>query len=167
MNRALRTLALLLLSACGLACFAQAYPSKPIELVVHTSPGSGSDLVARTVADIITRGKFLPQPLVVQNRGGGGGTVAQTYVAGKRGDPYVIMATTATVILSVPIRTGLDVGLDKFHPLGLVGIDLNTIGVRDDSAHRTLKDFIAAGRANPKSITVAIGSVGGTGHHFV
>ena len=68
--------------------FAQPYPSKPIELVVHTAPGGGSDLVARTVAEVVARDKLLPQILIVQNRSGGSGAIAQSYVAGKRGDPY-------------------------------------------------------------------------------
>lgn len=52
------------------AAFAQSYPAKPIELVVHTGPGGGSDLVARVVADVVAREKLLPQPLIVQNRAG-------------------------------------------------------------------------------------------------
>ena len=112
---------------------AQSYPSKPIELVVHTSPGGGSDLVARIVAEIIAREKLLPQVLVVQNRPGGGGAIAQNYVAGKRGDPYTVLSVAVSVLLSVPIRTGLDVGLDKFQPLGLIGFDLNCLAVREDS----------------------------------
>jgi tripartite-type tricarboxylate transporter receptor subunit TctC len=66
--------------------WAQGYPTKPVELVVHTSAGGGGDLFARTVAEIITREKLLAQPLVVNNKAGGGGTIAFSYVAGKRGD---------------------------------------------------------------------------------
>lgn len=74
---------------------AQSYPTKPIELVSPTGPGGGSDLVARTVADIVAREKLLAQPIVVQNRAGGGGAVGQAYVAGKKGDPYSIPERTA------------------------------------------------------------------------
>ena len=89
--------------------FAQSYPSKPIELVVHTAPGGGFDLVARTVAEVVARNKLLPQILIVQNRSGGSGAIAQSYVAGKRGDPYVVLSAAVSVVLSVPIRTGMDV----------------------------------------------------------
>lgn len=146
---------------------AQAYPSRPIELVVHTGPGGGADLVARVFAEIVAKEKLLSQPLVVQNRAGGGGAIAQTFVAGKRGDPYVVQSIAVSVMLSVPIRTGLDVGLDKFHPLGMVGVDLNALTVREDSPYRTVKDFVEAARANPKTINIAVGSIGATAHHFV
>ena len=122
-------LALMLFSSCA---FAQPYPSKPIELVVHTSAGGGSDLVARTFAEVVAREKLLPQILVVQNRSGGSGAIAQSYVAGKRGDPYTLLSAAVSVVLSVPARTGMDVGLDKFHPLGMIGLYLNAFTVRED-----------------------------------
>ena len=147
--------------------FAQPYPSKPIELVVHTSAGGGSDLVARTFAEVVAKEKLLPQLLVVQNRSGGSGAIAQSYVAGKRGDPYVLLSAAVTVVLSVPTRTGLDVGLDKFHPLGMIGIDLNALTVREDSPYRTVQDLVNAAKAKPKSINVAIGSTGATAHYFL
>jgi putative tricarboxylic transport membrane protein len=162
----LRLLPLALLLAVH-PCAAQSYPVKHIELVVHTGPGSGSDLVARTVAEIVAREKLLPQLLIVQNRAGGGGAIAQSYVAGKRGDPYVVLAAVASVVLSVPIRTGLDVGLDKFQPLGLIGVDLSALAVREDSPYRTMGDFVNAAKANPKAINIAVGSIGATGHYFV
>jgi putative tricarboxylic transport membrane protein len=84
-------LLLMLVTAWVHDCRAQPYPSRPIELVSPTGPGGGSDLVARTVADIVAKEKLLPQVMVVQNRAGGGGAVGQVYVEGKRGDPYAIL----------------------------------------------------------------------------
>ncbi|HEV7802990.1 MAG TPA: tripartite tricarboxylate transporter substrate binding protein [Burkholderiales bacterium] len=159
--------ALAVLSAAPLCpAVAQSFPSKPIELVVHTGPGGGSDLVARTFAEVVARDKLLPQILIVQNRSGGGGAIAQNYVAGKRGDPYTLLSAAVSVILSVPMRTGMDVGLDKFHPLGMIGIDLNALAVREDSPYRTVQDLVNAAKAKPKSINIAIGSTGATAHYF-
>jgi putative tricarboxylic transport membrane protein len=159
--------ALAVLSAAPLCpAVAQSFPSKPIELVVHTGPGGGSDLVARTFAEVVARDKLLPQILIVQNRSGGGGAIAQNYVAGKRGDPYTLLSAAVSVILSVPMRTGMDVGLDKFHPLGMIGIDLNALAVREDSPYRTVQDLVNAAKAKPKSINIAIGSMGATAHYF-
>ena len=149
------------------AAFAQSYPAKPIELVVHTGPGGGSDLVARVVADVVAREKLLPQPLIVQNRAGGGGAIAQSYVAGKRADPYTVLSVAVAVLLSVPIRTGMDVGIDKFQPLGLIGVDLNGLAVREDSPYRSVQDLVAAAKAKPKTINVAVGSIGATAHLFI
>src|SRR3954462_686309 len=88
---------------------AQPYPVKPIELISPTGAGGGSDLVARVVADIIAKEKLLPQPIVIQNRAGGGGAVGQTYAASRRGDPYYVLLA-GTGLITVPLRTGLDVG---------------------------------------------------------
>ena len=145
---------------------AQTYPSKPIELVSPTGAGGGSDLVARTVADIIAREKLLPQPVVVVNKPGGGGAVGQTYVAGKRGDPYVFIQS-AQGLISVPIRTGLDVGVDKFTPLGAICLDLNSIAVAENSPYRTLKDLVSAARDKPKTISVGITFPGGSAHSMM
>ncbi|MGZ5681481.1 MAG: tripartite tricarboxylate transporter substrate binding protein, partial [Burkholderiales bacterium] len=155
-----------LLAACAAPSFAQPYPSRPIELVSPTGAGGGSDLVARTVADIISKEKLLPQPVIVQNRPGGGGAVGQSYVASKRGDPYVFIQT-AIGLVTVPIRTGLDVGIDKFQPLGAIGFDLNSIAVAENSPYRTLKDLLAAARDKPKTISVGITFPGGSAHSMM
>jgi putative tricarboxylic transport membrane protein len=152
------------LSAAGVApCAAQTFPSKPIELISPTGAGGGSDLVARMVADIVAKEKLLPQPMVVVNKPGGGGAVGINYAAAKRGDPYTIILAT-TQLLTVPVRTGMDVGLDRFRPLGAIGVDLNSLAVREDAAYRTVKDLLNAARSSPKSISVSITSVGGSAH---
>jgi putative tricarboxylic transport membrane protein len=162
----LLALAFSLVTAGLTPCFAQSYPTRTIELVSATGAGGGSDLVARMVAEVIAKEKLLPQQVIVQNRPGGGGAVGQTYVAAKRGDPYIFMQA-ATNIVSVPIRTGLDVGPDKFTPLGAIGFDLNSLAVAADSPYRTLKDFIAAARDKPNTISVGITSPGGNAHYLM
>jgi len=141
----------------------QPYPTRHIELVSPTGAGGGSDLVARMVADIILKEKLLPQPVIVQNRAGGGGAVGAQYVAGRRGDPYVFMQA-ATGLITIPIRTGLDVGVDKFHPLGVIGFDINSVAVAENSPYRTLKDLIDAARDKPKTLSVGTTSPGGNAH---
>src|ERR1700710_1059888 len=126
----IRQLALVLGMLVAAPIAAQTSPTKPIELISPTGAGGGSDLVARVVADIIAKEKLLPQPIVIQNRAGGGGAVGQTYAASKRGDPYVVLLA-GTSLITVPLRTGLDVGLDKFQALGVIGLDLNSIAVRE------------------------------------
>ena len=155
-----------LLAASVHPCAAQSYPTRPIDLISPTGAGGGSDLVARMVAEIIAKEKLLPQPMVVQNKPGGGGAVGLTYAAGKKADPYTILLTGTTVI-SVPVRTGLDVGLDKFQPIAAIGFDLNSLAVREESPFRTLKDFLEAARANPKTINVGITFPGGSAHQMI
>ena len=62
---------------------------------------------------------------------------------------------------------GTDVGYDKFHMLGLIGHDLNALTVGADSPYKTVQDIVNAAKAKPKSITIAVGSIGATAHYFV
>ncbi len=161
-----KLLPLILIAAWLAPCAAQTFPSRHIELVSPTGAGGGSDLVARTVAEIVAKEKLLPQQIIIQNRPGGGGAIGQTYVAGKRGDPHV-MLLAAIGLISVPVRTGLDVGIDKFQPLGAIGLDLNSLSVAENSPYRTLKDLLAAARAKPKTINVGITFPGGSAHGMI
>jgi putative tricarboxylic transport membrane protein len=157
----------LLLAFTVSAANAQSFPSHPVELVVHSTPGGGPDLIARTVAEIISREKLLPQPVVVVNKTGGGGAIAQNYVAQKHGDPHTVLALAATVFLSVPVRSNPELGLEKFQPIALLGVDLNALTVRTDSTYRTAGELIQAAKAKPRSITAGVGSIGATGHYLV
>ena len=67
----------------------------------------------------------------------------------------------------MPIRTGLDLGVDKFTTLGAIGFDLNSISVAENSPYRTLKDLLAAARDKPKTISVGITSPGGGAHSMM
>ena len=90
------------------AAHAQPYPSRPIEFNVHTAPGGGTDLFARTVTDILIKEKAFPQPIIVSNRPGGSGVIAFNYVKGKQGDPHVVltMATGSFLTATVPQGAG-------------------------------------------------------------
>ena len=142
----------------------QSFPTKPIEVVVHTNPGGGADLFGRYVVDIINREKLLPQPVTVVNRAGGAHAVAANYVASRRGDPHVVLTIAHSSFLVVPAASGLDLGLDKFVPLALYGLDSHSVTVRADAPHKNLKDLIAAAKRAPKSVIAGIGTMGGTGH---
>lgn len=167
MTIVIRFLLCLPLLVASLPVAGQPFPSKSIEFVTHSSPGGGADLVARVIADIVAKDKLLPQQLIVQNRTGGGGTIAMNYVVGKKGDPYVLHSVAVTVMLSVPVRSGLDIGYDRFQMLGLIGFDLNALSVNVDSPYKTIADLVNAAKAKPKSINVAVGSIGATAHHFI
>src|SRR3954465_345703 len=101
---------------------AQSYPTKPIELVSPTSPGSGTDIYARALADIVQKNKLLPQPFLVHNRTGGGGLIAYNYFQTRRGDPYVMLAATGTIAI-MAARADVNIGLENYTPLGLFALD--------------------------------------------
>src|SRR5213079_1315148 len=112
--------ALLGLSLAPDVVAAQDYPAKPITLVVPFPPGGGNDALARTVADKMSRP--LGQPVVVENRGGAGGTIATRAVAKAAPDGYTILLTyTGTLAINPSLypNAGYDPRKD-FAPIGLI-----------------------------------------------
>ena len=152
--------------ACG-GALAQAFPAKAIEFVVPGNPGAGSDVFARLIADLIRKEKLVSQPIVITNKGGGGGAIGAVYAAQKRGDPHVVVSFPTGMMLTGALRSGLDIGLDKFHPLALLGFDISCIMVPTESPYKSVRELVDAAKAKPKTMSVSIGSPGSSSHMFV
>ncbi len=146
---------------------AQSFPSRPIELVVHTGAGGGTDLVARLVADILVRDKLVNVPVNVSNRTGGGGAIAYNYIKTKRGDPHVVMTVASMAMLTQTVRPELKLGLDNYTPIAFLAQDPQAVLVSADSQFKTLKDLLDAGRKEPNSLAASITSPGGTGRMLI
>lgn len=142
---------------------AQTFPSRPLEFIVHTSPGGGTDVFARSVADIINREKLLPQPVQVANRTGGSGAVAFNYVKSKRGDPHVVLTFASGTFLTAAARPEQGYGMEHFTPVAFMAMDAQTIAVNADSKFATLKDLLDAGRREPNALAASVASATGTG----
>ena len=161
----IRSFLLGLVGAAALLCTearAQTYPSKPIEFIVHTAPGGGTDLFARAISEFMAREKIFPQPLVVSNKPGGSGAIAFNYVKGKRGDPHVVLTMATGSFLSAVGRPELNLGLEHFTPLVAFALDPQAIAVAWDSKYKTIKDLIEAGKREPNAIASSITSATGT-----
>jgi len=141
---------------------AQAYPSRPIELVVHTSAGSGGDVISRQVAEVVRRDKLLPHPFVVVNKTGGSGVIGLSYFKTKRGDPHYLLSVTST-LLALAYRPDVAITLDNYTPVALYAIDPQTIMVAADSPYKTFKDLVEALKRDPGGFTAATTSPTGTG----
>ncbi len=150
---------------CGTAN-GQSYPTRQIELVSPTSAGSGTDIYARALADIVQREKLLPQPFVVQNRTGGGGLVAYNYFQTKRGDPYVMLAATGLIAI-MAARADVNIGLENYTPLALFAVDPQAVMVNADTPYRTLRDLAEAARKQPDTIVCAITNPLGQGRMVI
>ena len=151
---------------CSPQAFAQAYPTRPIEVIVHTSAGSGGDIVSRAVSEIVRREKLLPQPLQVVNRVGGAGALAFNYFKTKRGDPYHLLSVTGT-LLAMAYRPDINIGLENYAPVALMAIDPQTIMVPANSPYKTFKELVEAARKTPDTLVAATTSVQGTGRLLV
>ena len=152
-------------SLCGPAT-AQSYPTRPIELVSPTSAGSGTDIYARALADIVRREKLLPHPFVVQNRTGGASVIAYNYFKTKRGDPYVMLAATGSIVI-MATRPDVNIGLENYTPLALFAVDPQAVMVPADSPFKTMKDLVEAARKQPDTIVCAITNPIGSGREVV
>jgi len=150
----------------SLPVIAQSYPTRSIEVIVHTSAGSGGDIVSRAVTETIRREKFLPQPLLVNNRVGGAGALAYNYFKTKRGDPYFMLSVTGT-LLAMAYRPEVNIGLENYTPIALMTIDPQTVMVPADSPFKTFKELVEAARKAPDTLVAATTSVTGTGRMVV
>ncbi|MGE5523417.1 MAG: tripartite tricarboxylate transporter substrate binding protein, partial [Rhodospirillaceae bacterium] len=150
-------------AAWGVAAYGQSFPTKPLELVVHTSPGGGTDVFARAVADIITKEKLLSQPVTVSNRSGGSGAVAYNYIKSKRGDPHVILTVASGTFLTAAARPEQGYGLEHFTPLAFLAMDAQAVAVQAESKYGTMQDLIEAGKREPNQIAASVASATGTG----
>jgi putative tricarboxylic transport membrane protein len=139
------------------------YPDKPIEFVVHSSPGGGSDLFARTVAHILEKEGLVKVKINVKNRRGGSGTKALDFLHSKEGDPYVLMQVT-TSPLSAILRGSSKMKLDDLTFIARVVIDPNLAFTRYDSPYNDMKSLMAYAKKNPSVVSVAYGNVGGSEH---
>src|SRR5215204_5356467 len=121
--------------------YAQAYPSRTIEWISHSSAGSGTDLFNRSVSDLLAKEKIFSVPFIHSNRVGGNGVVAYNYVKSKKGDPHVIVAMSVTVILTASARPELELGLDTITPLARFAQDPQVVAVRTESKFKTFKEL--------------------------
>jgi putative tricarboxylic transport membrane protein len=129
------------------------FPEKPITLIVHSAAGGGSDIFARTLAAAFEKEKLLPQPIVVENKPGGSGAIAFAYVGGKKGDPHFLL-TAVTSFLTTPILRKSQITPKDFTPVANFAFDEYMVIVKADGKYKSMKDVIAAAKANPKKLTV-------------
>lgn len=136
-----------------------AYPEKPVTLVAAFGAGGANDVIARTIAE--TMKKYFPQPVVVVNRGGGGGTIGTTEVATAQPDGYTVGTTNMTSLTIQPHRIKLPYNTpDDYTPIALVGTQPFNLIVTSETPFKTLKDFIEYARANPGRLRVGTYGVG-------
>ena len=154
--------ALFVLLADGAA--AQAYPSKPIRLMVPFPPGGSTDIVARIVAQKL--GTQLGQQLVIENRGGAGGTLGTAVVAKAAPDGYfLVVGTTSTHVVAPSVYQKLDYDPVKdFSPISLMAVTPYLLVVNPNVQAKTLKELVDLMRSQPGKLNYASAGVGSTTH---
>jgi len=151
------------LAAIGTASAQPAFPSKPVHIFVPYSAGGGVDILARTLADVVSR--QWGQGVVVENRPGAGGVVASQALVMSPPDGYTLIvvasghATNPFLYPALPYDTFKD-----FTPISLLASSSNILLVRADSPFKTLDDVIAQARAKPGSLSFGHAGTGTSTH---
>jgi len=143
---------------------AQSYPTKPIRLIVPFAAGGTTDIVARAVSDAL--GRELGQPVVVENRGGGGGAIGADALAKSTPDGYTLGIATVSTMATNPAtnaRNPYD-PIKDFAPItNLVNVP-NVLTVNPKVPAKSLKEFIALLKSNPGKYSYASAGKGSISH---
>lgn len=144
--------------ACGSAC-AQAYPSKPIRIIVASAPGGSPDISVRSLATQLTQ--QVGQPFVVENRPGASGIIGYELLARATPDGYTfgyitfLVATNPFMFSKLPYDLARD-----FQPLAMSGATPNVLTVNPALQVRSVKELIEHAKSNPGKLSYGSGGVG-------
>ena len=144
----------------------EAFPLRPITMIVPFPPGGVADITGRPTAHVM--GKLLKQSVVVQNKGGAGGSVGTAQAARAAPDGYTILMALSSISV-LPVADRLQgrtpaYELDQFAPIALISADPTVLVVAADGPYKTLKDLVEAAKAKPGTINYGSSGVYGTLH---
>ena len=151
-----------LLALAG-GALAQAWPSKPVTVIIPFPPGGTLDVVGRQLAKNL--GDQLGQTFVVENRPGGAGTIGATAVTKAAADGYTLLFNASTFTTTpMTLKTPPYDIVRDFSPVALVAKAPLAVAVNKNLPFNDLKGLIAHAKANPGKLSFAIGSTGSAGH---
>ena len=152
---------LLLCAAAG--ALAQSYPVKPIRFIVPFPPGGGNDIVGRIVA--LKLNEALGQPVVVDNRGGAGGTIGADIVAKAPPDGHTLLIASMGLAVNAVLYSRLPYDtLKDLAPVTMVGEQPNIVVVHPSLPAKSIRELLALARAKPRQLNYGSGGVGTASH---
>src|SRR5947207_9816145 len=159
-----RSLLAAIASLAAAPAFAQAYPSRPVSLLVPWAPGGSTDILARIIGQHLHQS--MGQPVIIENRTGASGNIGTLAVARAAPDGYTILFNTMSVhtmnhalFASMPFD-----GVKDFSPITLLAYVTNTMVVHPSVPANNVAEFIAYAKANPGKIAYASSGPGSTNH---
>ncbi len=159
-------IATLLLFTAGLACAQGAYPMRPVTMIVPFPAGGLADIVARPVAEAMSR--ELGQPVVIENKGGAGGGIGMAQVARAPADGYTILMALSSFSVLPEADTLLGrapmYSFSALRPIARFTADPTVLAVRAESPWKTVKDFVEDAKKRPGAINYGSSGNYGTMH---
>jgi tripartite-type tricarboxylate transporter receptor subunit TctC len=154
----------LLVLAANAAAAADDYPNRPITLVVPFPPGGSTTIVARIIGDKLA--EAVGQQIVVDNRGGAGGTIGTRAVAKSAPDGYtLLLGYTGTLAIGPTLYPGAGYDPRKdFAPIGMIGHAPNSLVVHPSLDVHSVKELVAYAKANPGKVNYGSAGVGTVSH---
>ena len=152
------------LLAATVALAAEEYPARPVRMVMPTSAGGANDVIGRAVAQRMS--EVLGQAIVIDNRGGAGGAIGAEIAANAAPDGYTLLVATFATHTMVPLlqkRVSYDAARD-FVPIARYVVQYGLLSANPNFPPRTVKELIAAAKAQPGSINYASAGPGSTSH---
>jgi len=149
--------------AVAASSFAQAYPTKPVRVVIPFPPGGTLDTVGRQLAQRL--GEQMGQNFIVENKPGGNGVIGGDLVAKAPADGYTLLFNASTFTTAPMTMKSVPYGVEKdFSPVALVAKAPLSVAINKNLPVTDIKSLVAYAKANPGKMTFAVGSIGSAGH---
>lgn len=142
---------------------AEAYPTRPVRLIVPYAAGGGPDVMVRQFGPKL--GEVLGQAMVIENKVGAGGVLAAQYVAQAPADGYTVLVGSNSHLIQKILQPSLKFDpANEFIPVTVIGTSPSVLVVAANSPYRTVEDLIAAVKANPGKLNYGSGGIGSAAH---
>jgi len=142
---------------------AQAYPTRPVRIIVPFAPGGGADIVARLIGQRLS--ERLGQPFVIENRTGAGGIIGTEAAVHASPDGYTLLLITVTNAINATLYEKLNYNFVRdIAPVAAADRVPNVMEVNPSVPAKTVPDFIAYAKANPDKLSFASGGIGSSQH---
>ncbi|MBL8589644.1 MAG: tripartite tricarboxylate transporter substrate binding protein [Methylobacteriaceae bacterium] len=146
--------------------FAQAFPAKPISMIVAFHAGGGTDIAARSIARYMEKYLGGGASIGVVNRPGGGGETGWTQVAQAAPDGYTIGFINAPAFISLMVEKQPKYSLDSFSPIGGLVYDPMILAVRKESEFKTIADVVKFAKEKPGQLSIGTTGASGNSEHL-
>jgi putative tricarboxylic transport membrane protein len=137
---------------------AQAYPTKPIQLVAAGSPSGSVDIVARMIEQTLTAEKMLDKPFVLSNKAAGGGNQATSFMVEQKGNGDILEVNNIRLVMNQLLGT-IEYGLKDQMPIARLTTEFSVWTVRTDSKYKSALEVLADLKKDPKSVVFGVTSM--------